>query len=262
ARALCSAMRRRRLRSLVLAAALHGAGCAATSWPIDPGDPVTLRADEGLLVVHVHTNRPLRSIDIGGVQAAENLPEGTEVRLIGISAGRYRWAESQLQNVPGGTYYDTFRFRDVEPFRFHVQPGVINYVGMVDIERSDALSVTMNSLDRTAIALEQLRKSYPDLLARYPVVYSGPARHVFLDRYRSSVAHPNDAVRAVQSAHSDRTTEALFRPPALLWAALNPSGTLCLMQGYNGGTQVVTVRNTSNGASTTVFSYSGPIAVV
>jgi dipeptidyl aminopeptidase/acylaminoacyl peptidase len=57
------------------------------------------------------------------------------------------------------------------------------------------------------------------------------------------------------------TSEALFALPSLLRVALNPSGTLSFTQGYNAGTQVVSVRNTGNGASTTVFSYAGPIQV-
>ncbi len=247
---------------LVTAALLAAAGCAssgllASSWPIEPGDAVSLGANEGLLVVHVRSNVPVQSIDIGGVQAAEGVPEGTEVRLIGITAGTYRWAQMKLQG-------DTFLFRDDDRLRFHVEPGVINYVGMVQVERSGQLSLWMNAIDRTAMALERLRERHPDLVARYPVVYSGPARHVFLDRYRDAIAGGEHA-----SAHRDASgeiprsdaAEALFRDPALLRVALNPSGTLSFTQGYNLGTQVVNVRNTSNAAETTVFSYPGPILV-
>jgi hypothetical protein len=174
---------RRQILLLATAASLWGAGCVTqrTSWPIDPGDPVALGPDQGLLVVHVSTSQRIRSIDIGGVQAAEDLPEGTQLRLIGITAGSYRWSEFEVQDVRSARY-DSFLVRNV-------------YVGMIEVERSSSLSVWMDSLDRTAMALEQLRKRYPDLLAKYPVVYSGPARHVFLQRYREATAK-----RAVEGA--------------------------------------------------------------
>ena len=253
---------RHQFRLLVTAAALAVAGCAsgglvASSWPIDPGDAVNLGANEGLLVVHVRTNVRVQSIDISGVRAAEDVPEGTEVRLIGITAGTYRWAQMKLQG-------DTFLFRDDDRLRFHVEPGVINYVGMVHVERSGELSVWMNAIDRTAMALEQLRQRHPDLVARYPVVYSGPARHVFLDRYRDAMArgeHGSARRDASRETRRSAASEALFRVPALLRVALNPSGTLSFTQGYNLGTQVVNVRNTSNAAQSTVFSYPGPILV-
>lgn len=176
------------------AAALLAVGCAS-SWPIDPGDPVRLGADEGLLVVHVHTNRPLRSIHISGTQAAEDVPEGTQVRLIGITAGSYLWSEVEIREyVP--SYWDgedwpqyvTFSSPSIDRLRFHVEPGVINYVGMLDVERKGTLRVEVNSLDRTAIALEELRRRYSDLTARYRIVYSGPAPNVFLEHYLDALA--------------------------------------------------------------------------
>jgi dienelactone hydrolase len=70
------------------------------------------------------------------------------------------------------------------------------------------------------------------------------------------------ALLIAASAHADPiTSEALLRAPALQRVALNPAGTLSFVQGYNAGTQTVTVRTTSNGASTTVFSHDGAIEV-
>lgn len=57
------------------------------------------------------------------------------------------------------------------------------------------------------------------------------------------------------------TTESLFRTPALHRMVLNPSGTLLLAQGFISDTQYVTVRNTDNGATTTVFRASGEISI-
>src|SRR5688572_22105995 len=253
-----------RRTSITRAAIVSGAiaafaGCAsssllATSRPIDPGDAVGLGPNEGLLVVHVRTNVPIVSVDVGGVIAAEDVPEGTAVRLIGISAGTYRWEQIQ---VPGGS----FVFSDHLRLRFRVDPGVINYVGMIDVAR-EGLSLRMDTLDRTSMALEQLRRHHPDLLASYPMIFSGAARNVFLERYvpakaiRERETEQRDATRAKQTSAA---AEALFRDPALLRVALNPAGTLSFTQGYNMGTQVVSVRSTRNATQTTVFSYPGPL---
>jgi hypothetical protein len=56
---------------------------------------------------------------------------------------------------------------------------------MLVVER-ESRAMWINTLDRTAMALEELRKLYPQLTAQYPIVYSGPAPHVFLDRYRAA----------------------------------------------------------------------------
>jgi pimeloyl-ACP methyl ester carboxylesterase len=253
---------RHQILPLVTAAALAAFGCAssgliATSWPIDPGDAVNLEANQGLLVVHVRSNLPVQTIDVGGVLAAEDLLEGTSVRLIGITAGTYRWATIQLQG-------DRFRFPDHERLRFRVEPGLINYVGMIDVERSGPLSLGLHALDRSAMALEQLRERYPDLTARYRMVYSGSARHVFLERHRNAKERPGpERVRrdAKSESRQSAAADALFSVPALLRVALNPSGTLSFTQGFNAGTQVVNVRITSNGANTTVYSHAGPIHV-
>ncbi len=135
-------------------------------------------------MVHVRTNRRVQSIEIGDLVAAEDVPEGTAVRLIGITAGTYQWSRIEVQG-------DEFRFPDDRRLRFRVDPGVINYAGMIDVERTGPLSLSLNSIDRTAMALAALRERYPDLIAKYPMVYTGPARHVFLERYRDADTNRN-----------------------------------------------------------------------
>jgi len=257
---------KRRLWYLVTAAAFWSAACVSgpSTWPIEPGDRVTLRRDEGLLVVHVRSNRPLVSMQISGARAAEDVPEGTHLRLIGVAAGSYRWSDVHLRErwpTP------RFRFPDADRLRFRVEPGVINYVGMVDVHRSGEFAVEINSIDRTAMALEELRRRYPDLCAKYPIVYSGSARHVFLERYLAATAQRGRSTDERKSLGADGvaadaiTTEALFRLPELHRVALNPSGTLIFEQGFISDTQYVTVRNIGNGTTTVVFRFSGTIAV-
>jgi dienelactone hydrolase len=247
----------RRLHWLA-AAALWSVGCVSTSWPIDPGDPVTLEPGQGLLIVHVQTDRRIESIEASDVILAEDVPEGTHVRLIGITAGSYRWDNVRL---PSSNI--RYRFPYDDAMRFHVEPGAINYVGMVQVKGNGSYSLMVNSIDRTAIALAELRERFPELAEKYPIVYSGPARHEFLPRYLAA-AHGSERTPTAGSgpvAPISSRPDPLFRSPALLRVALNPSGTLSYSHGFDADVQILTVRNTSNGASTIVFTHSGAIDV-
>lgn len=160
-------------------------GCAS-SWPVDPGDPVTLDPDQGLLVVHIRTNAPLSAVETQSVRAAERVSAGTQLRLIGVTAGAYRWSRISVYGVP-------FAFRDVEELRFRVEPGCINYVGMLDVQLVGPLQLYLDSIDRSAMGLAALRERYPGIASEYPIVYSGPARHEFLPRLLQAEAERGEA---------------------------------------------------------------------
>jgi hypothetical protein len=169
-------------------------GCA-TIRPIGPGDAFELGPDEGALVVHVRTNAPLSSLDFDAGQAASDLPEGEHLLVLGVDAGRYRWTEVTVGEATFKVEEwrnASFSHRSTQPvtFRlsegdmgFSVVAGRINYVGMMLLERTAIWRLFALPIDRTASALAQLGERFPDALGRYPIVYSGHARHVFLDRY-------------------------------------------------------------------------------
>ena len=185
---------------LACAASCVIAGCVSIR-PIGPGVPFELGPDEGVLVVHVRTNPPVLSLDFGpGRQAASNLSEGEHLFLLGVDAGRYRWSEvtvdaatfkvAERRNASGAMM--TFSHSSSRPvhfrlsagdMRFSVSAGRINYVGMMLLDRTGIFSMMAVPIDRTASALAQIGERFPDAFERYPIVYSGQARHVFLDHY-------------------------------------------------------------------------------
>jgi hypothetical protein len=172
-------------------------GCE-TVRPIGPGD--TLRANEGLLVLHVRTEAPLRSISIGGEPVPFEVGRGTHLRLIAVSAGGfYRWSGLGVpENLddPRGSRTVQFLIRDDTEVRFSVEPGRINYAGMLEVHVAYGISYRL--VDRAAYAIEELRAQFPTWLAQYPMVYTGPARDVFLDRYNAANRAPNRAGASVE----------------------------------------------------------------
>jgi hypothetical protein len=186
----------RHLAFVVLALTLPSVlGCATPSWPIEPGDPVELAEDEGILVVHVRTNSEINSMFIGANKAAEDLAPGEHLTLIGAKEGWYRWAEIYVPNTSGRSLYRnryraigegepvSFPFRPKDFLEFQVEAGKINYVGMVDVYRESWRSMWMGTLDRSAAALRLLEQEFPRITAKYPVVYSGDAENGYLENY-------------------------------------------------------------------------------
>lgn len=158
---------------IVLLAAWLALACAK-SWPVEPGAEVLLRPGEGLLLVHVRTNTALHSMEMGRVLAVESLPPGDHVRLTAATAGTHRLSRILIPGFPFDVGHLGIRLR--------VEPGAISYAGMVVVERAGFLKIYVDMVDRSAIALDALRRSHPELVERYPVVYTGRARHEFLPR--------------------------------------------------------------------------------
>ena len=67
---------------------------------------------------------------------------------------------------------------------FEVRPGTLYYPGSLEIERWYGV----RSFDRSAEMLERLERDHPDLLKRFPIIYSGPGRDDFLEFYERTRA--------------------------------------------------------------------------
>lgn len=200
-------MRQPRIRSvtsglfvaLTLIAVAIGCGSVRT---VEPGAPP--RSGEGLLVLHIRTDTPLKSVTIGGwARVALDLPSGSHLRVIGLPAGRYRWSRFELPETIDPTRFGLwgkrqqleFRFRYEEELEFRVEAGCLNYVGLIEIYRQGLLRLGIRPIDRTALALEELRAQFPAYVEQYPIVYSGPGRHVFLERYLAAKAAKEAAAK-------------------------------------------------------------------
>jgi hypothetical protein len=158
-------------RSLALLALATLLGCA-TLRPIERGEPFELAPDEGILLVHVASNVPLQSVHISGATQIRDLKPGHNQRLYVISAGNYRWTRLLLGSR---LRYQMFSH---DYWRFRVEPGRINYPGMLMVHGPRVSFWTADSY-----------------VFKYPIEYTGRGRDDFLIRY-------SEAQRALRAAEA------------------------------------------------------------
>ena len=163
-----------------VAALVTAVGCVTVA-PVTSGGSMELGPGDGILVLHISTNVPLERLAFG-TGSIRNVPEGEHIELYVTKAGSYRWSEIR----PVGREQPRFRVRRDDDWRFRVRAGRMNYVGMLDIDRSGWLHLNGRIRDRSALAAEELRDRYSELLERYPMVYSGPGHNVFFDHYQKA----------------------------------------------------------------------------
>jgi hypothetical protein len=170
-------------RSLALLVLTTPLGCA-TLRPIEPNEPFELAPDEGILLVHVASNVPVQSVHISGATQIRDLKVGHNQRLYALSAGTYRWAHLILGSR---LRYQMFSH---DYWRFRVEPGRINYPGMLMVRGPRVSFWTADSyvfnLNRSALSYKLLEEDFPDLLERYPIEYTGRGRDDFLSYYREA----------------------------------------------------------------------------
>lgn len=177
-------------------------GCGSLR-PIDPASgPVDISKGEGLIALHVVTDIPLESIQISGFKAVEDVESGDHVILLAATPGSYV-LESFTRKVTVQTWIFLI-FRGGRRVRFDVQPGRINYPGMLLIEGdenggADSIYVYGRIVNRTAMLLEDLEKRFPDLVDRYPLRYAA-GRDRFADALAEARAADRQVDRAMETA--------------------------------------------------------------
>jgi len=173
----------------LLLALLSALGCAQARL-ITADRPLALKSNQGILVVHVDSDYLIRRLNLNtGITAARDLPKGEYVALIVVNAGSYRWTTIE---VPIGSteFYYRFRMHRNSNWSFKVEAGRINYPGQVIVKGSGTLYWSDDSLqawtmNRSSLALERIRATYPNLLAQYPLVNGRNERDDFLEHFQS-----------------------------------------------------------------------------
>jgi hypothetical protein len=160
--------------------------CAAPS-PIDPKDPIELSGREGLLIVDIDSEVPIRLLRTNSIGLAD-IEQGRHVWMVRIKAGHYRWRALELE-VGGGGRPWRYEIADDESFRFSVEPGVINYPGQLIIRRRRGLArvwppaLLFRTTNHSGMALRTLGRTHANILQEYSLVHSGPGGDLFLDYY-------------------------------------------------------------------------------
>lgn len=148
--------------------------CCCLGWPllplwaaewIQPGEPVSLGSGEGLVVIGVDSDQPVKRINLERVGSTFGFPElkdlkvGYSLRVLVLPAGEYR--VNKAFSVP----YE-WELATLPNARFNVEAGRVNYVGELTLRGwyYRTLSIRNNGLQTRW----RLDMEYPGLSQRWP----------------------------------------------------------------------------------------------
>lgn len=255
-----------RLSLVVFALLLICASPGVPAASYRPGATIDLQQGSGLLVVEVEALGPISAVriePIGGMfggRTLNRLQSGTNIRVIELPAGEYRWARVDFAD-------QAFRqaVHDEARFRFRVEAGVINYPGDLSItpvanSRRHLVTVT----NRAARMLVYLDREFPGTRRRYPMRYQG----AFPDRFLSFAAGElgdqlaSDALKSGSGGEVARSADdgilrvlvdELFAPRAVQLARMNPRGDLVALVGHADGKHRISLFDTESQRAVDVY---------
>ncbi len=174
--------------------------------PIDPNRPVELSLGEGLLILDIDTEIPLRLLRTSRGRM-KDVEAGRHVWIVRLGRGRHIWREIQI-DIPGRQkgYYRYRVSRDPE-FEFEIEAGKINYPGQLVIRRYRGAEhvpsgLVIRNVNRAGMTLRALRKSHPEILRQFELVQSGSSEDGFLEHYSRVVGELVEAAKP-EDAHGD-----------------------------------------------------------
>ncbi|AOS95900.1 hypothetical protein AUP74_00429 [Microbulbifer aggregans] len=168
---------------VLLLATLLLQGCLSPVESIDEGQLDVLEAEAGYLLIAVDTNFNLDQIKLGGRKYLslnrDDLQHGTNFILARVPAGKYRIISVHLN------FLYAFKLDD-ENWRFEVTPGVVSYVGHLNVQnRLRNMTARIELENRSSEALEFLESNFPHLIDSEEVRYAGPGEDDFFLYVRS-----------------------------------------------------------------------------
>ncbi len=261
ARAGWHAFQTRILVILVLGMLVHTTPVAALD-ALSYDEPVTLRADEGLLVVSSNSGGPysalfLESISGGHGGRIYGAEAGRTVRLVKVKAGTYRY--SRLEFWEGRRF---LRLTDFPLGTFDIKPGMINYPGTLQIEWFGFGRIAVSLVNQAALDIADdmanLRPAFRGLRARY----AGGTPDPFLELLSDFIAaHPDagakqNTFKAYDYSRPDPRglpAETLFRVDGSHDLALSPDGSLIAERRYASKAYTVNLIDPARATVTPLF---------
>jgi len=230
------------------------------------GATIDLHQGSGLLAVEVDSVGPISTVRIEqvgsmfGGRTLNRLQSGSNVRLIELPAGEYRWARVDFADQATRQ-----AVRDEARFRFRVEAGVINYAGdlcVTPVANSRRHLVTVTN--RAARMLVHLDGEFPGARRRYPMRYQGPFPDRFLpfaaDELGEQLA--SDALKSGSAGEVGRPADdgvlralvdELFAPRVVQLARMNPRGDLVALVGHVDGKSRISLFDTGTQHAVDVY---------
>ena len=177
-----------RIKSVLLLFLLAGLfSCAQQVTSISTDVDVKMEEGDGYLLIGVDTNRILREIYISGEKSlllsSQDLKKGTNYILINVPAGEYqlervRFSRRTRVELSSSDYH----------WKFNVAPGVVSYVGHLDVETQGFTWLYFSNLrshleleNRSSDALVFMEENFPTILNNRWISYQGPGNDPFFD---------------------------------------------------------------------------------
>ncbi len=185
-------------------------GCAPLQ-PIDSGRPVELSSEQGLLIVDIDTELPIRLLRMTSASPLRDIEQGRHVWMVRLRAGDYRWRELRIDR--SGIRGPPVRYeipRD-EEYDFSVEAGKINYPGQLSIRRARVTygywgpDLIIRNRNRLGMALRALRATHEQRLHEHPLTRSGRSEDLFLEYYLEAIGGPG---LGMGEGGGDQETEA------------------------------------------------------
>ena len=167
-------------------------GCATRMEIVEPGTPVELREDEGLLIVHVDTDVHLKRISIRSGTVATELPEGDHLWIVRARAGNSGWRRVDFGKEVGRRAYifvEQWDGLNENEFKFDIKAGRINYPGALIVRSKKSEPgwprgwISVRNRNHSAMAIRRLLKEHPVLLESLPIRFGGSSGDEFLKFY-------------------------------------------------------------------------------
>lgn len=220
-------LRRWQACGLALCLLFCAASVHAIIREVDPGEVPVLKADEGLLVVAIDSDRedPAIRIEREGLnldaRTVRGKGTGRSFALLALPAGRYRWSRAG--------YYGrgTAAISKESELSFEVKADVMNYAGDVQLSSHRSLRVVHVS-NRGLASLDWLEKTHAAALRRWPFRYTGRYPDPFPEMYRGAIAGregiQDKTLEPPATGALPLPLDELWRPSRLQSIELNPSG--------------------------------------
>jgi dipeptidyl aminopeptidase/acylaminoacyl peptidase len=258
-----------RLRLSFLLVLLIVASAARAASEVRSGATISVSNGNGLLAVDVDAVASISGVHIDrigsmfGGTTLTGLAGGTNIRLIELPAGDYRWSRIDL---PGRLRY--LHVRDDARFHFRVEPGSINYAGdlCVTLATGGSERYAITVTNRAARMLVHLDRTWPGARRSYPLRYAGPSPDHFL-QFAANELGDQLATDALKAGSAGALTEAAGADPALqvlvgeLFAApqvrtvhLNPNGNLVAAAEYRDGKHRISVIDAQTQTAVDVYA--------
>jgi dipeptidyl aminopeptidase/acylaminoacyl peptidase len=224
---------------------------------IEPGEDISLGANEGLALFVVDTDGSLSNIridKIGSIFTApvlKKLSVGRSLRLLKLTQGEYQFDKAQLEFGWTTLYWE---IKDLPNRRFRIDAGKLNYVG--DLNVSGQLFWREMSIRNSGMRVfDELETQFPGLGGRYEWRYTGEFPDPFIEFYKRQLAiHPepknlDDPQIARPSVAQRDLAGLLFRQETVSQEQLSPSGRYVLeyrQEGTAFNVYLVDLKTSSN----------------